>query len=749
MSGRPRNSSSFLVQAAISNSIRTRQPLEKITTLLEQYPHLRKSLSDDVIGSCNAIQLAVSNENLEVTEHLLSSDEDTIISQELTAKCEKGDETAIQLALKTDAIIRLDFVRLILLKAKGTINFINVRNSQGFTPLHTAIEKDCSIQILELLLQSGADINMLDESNRNILHLCSYYNRPAQAEFILDQVLKRRMLEPEEPTIYLTDKDKDGNNPVHTAAEVGSFDVCRSHVIFMMEEDIRHALESNDKYARPLTRSVLDEQNNQLHVPHITAYTNNHLQVYEWLSEHYTLVTNKTLHGETKPKNMLSNIWDSTYNTFSTIRDDVTQNLSEWKLGAKAGQFMDAPVEHLQKWGYNYAEFIGRKGSEIGTAGTQFVQTVGSKLLPEYNAQKEQDNLFEWVESHGYHIESHQVETEDGFTLTLFRLLPKNKSDDVVSAPVVFLQHGLFNSACTWVVTGPKQALAFRLSDAGYDVWMGNNRGVQFSRSHKTHGVDNVEYWKWSWYHMAKYDFPGQINYVLKATKAETISYIGHSQGTTQAFAGLCLDRDLLQKINLFVALAPVAKISNQKSRLLKTLSMMKTEAVIAALGLGEIGATMISRSFLPQIVTRLIGYENFDIWSLSLDCDIDKEALPIISLYEPSPTSIYNLLHWAQLSRTGRFEAYDYGVENNVILYDSDVPPEFDVKMVTTPIAIFYGDCDYLSNADDVQYLLGCIPNLVYSEKVLGFRHNDFVWGRSANEKVYDKLVELLNLYK
>lgn len=40
--------------------------------------------------------------------------------------------------------------------------------------------------------------------------------------------------------------------------------------------------------------------------------------------------------------------------------------------------------------------------------------------------------------------------------------------------PAVLLQHGLLESSYTWVVNGPELSLAFRLVDAGFDVWMGN-----------------------------------------------------------------------------------------------------------------------------------------------------------------------------------------------------------------------------------------------------------------------------------
>ena len=62
---------------------------------------------------------------------------------------------------------------------------------------------------------------------------------------------------------------------------------------------------------------------------------------------------------------------------------------------------------------------------------------------------------------------------------------------------------------------------------------------------------------------MAKYDLPAMVDFILNTTGQKSLSYIGHSQGTTIAFAGLSISKDLQSKINLFVALGPVANTSH------------------------------------------------------------------------------------------------------------------------------------------------------------------------------------------
>lgn len=67
-----------------------------------------------------------------------------------------------------------------------------------------------------------------------------------------------------------------------------------------------------------------------------------------------------------------------------------------------------------------------------------------------------------------------------------------------------------------------------------------------------------------SWDEMGQYDLPALIDYTLHITNQDEVFYVGHSQGTTQAFAELSrTNNSISKKIKLFVALAPVAKVAH------------------------------------------------------------------------------------------------------------------------------------------------------------------------------------------
>lgn len=183
------------------------------------------------------------------------------------------------------------------------------------------------------------------------------------------------------------------------------------------------------------------------------------------------------------------------------------------------------------------------------------------------------------VRGHGYEIEEHHVKTSDGYFLKMFRIPHKIGEDNTVSRKVVFLQHGIIDSADSWVANDEARSVAYILSRAGYDVWMGNTRGNKYSHNHefldpKYHG-DEKAFFNISFEVMGTIDYPAMIDYVLGVTGQKNLAFIGHSQGTSAMFYALTTKfADYFkEKVTVFAALGPVARVDHCTSTLLTTFA--------------------------------------------------------------------------------------------------------------------------------------------------------------------------------
>ncbi|KAJ1911954.1 hypothetical protein H4219_005773 [Mycoemilia scoparia] len=181
-------------------------------------------------------------------------------------------------------------------------------------------------------------------------------------------------------------------------------------------------------------------------------------------------------------------------------------------------------------------------------------------------------DIYEIVEKWKYRCEDHLVETKDGFILAIHHIArsreslktsqPLNgepqKGKKLKRRPVVLLWHGFMMNSELWV-SHPNidNLLPFRLVDAGYDVWLGNNRGNKYSYKHTKLKPHQTEFWDFSIDETALIDIPLVVETILGVTHQESLTYIGFSQGTAQMFAALSRNPKLNSQINHFIALAP------------------------------------------------------------------------------------------------------------------------------------------------------------------------------------------------
>jgi len=352
----------------------------------------------------------------------------------------------------------------------------------------------------------------------------------------------------------------------------------------------------------------------------------------------------------------------------------------------------------------------------------------------------------------GYPAETHHVTTPDGYILTLHRI-PHGKTNrqSNISRPVVFLQHGLLCSSADWVLADPSKALGFILADAGYDVWMGNYRGNTYSRMH-THLDPNQpagEFWSFTWDQMAHYDIPTQIEKVLSVTGQEELQYVGHSMGTTGFMAMHHYRKDIAQKIRLAHLLSPIAYVSHMKSPIRYIVSHAW---LVNLMGKGEFLPT---GGFIDWLADLLCHGQTEAICSsvLFLLCGFDTAQLndtllPTILHHTPAGASSPTVLHYAQEIQSDKFEGYDWGSEeDNIHHHGPQGVPTYSLGDVTTPVALYWGQNDWLAAPEDVLHTVMGLPSIVpgmeHMVKYADWNHLDFLWAIDADKYIYKPLLK------
>ncbi|XP_015112844.1 lipase 3 [Diachasma alloeum] len=363
------------------------------------------------------------------------------------------------------------------------------------------------------------------------------------------------------------------------------------------------------------------------------------------------------------------------------------------------------------------------------------------------------------VAKHGYTAEEHKVVTRDGYNLRVHRIPGTPTSPPRAGKPAVFLQHGVFGSSDHWVLMGPEKDLAFMLADGGYDVWMGNVRGNTYSRAHEELSPSDEQFWQFSYHEMSVYDLPAMIDYTLKVSGEKAVHYVGHSMGTTMTYVLLSTMPEYNEKIKLAVSLAPVALwkvqptipmvvLMEQNFNFLKGLLDMNNIAEIfpqttnnARLARGLCSDGTVTQSVCLTLMSVLSGHDPHQL---------NSTLLPYYLSYFPAGASTQTLYHYAQNIRTGAFQQYDHGYIENFKLYGKKRPPSYDVKKITAPFALIYGANDPLTREENTNELARRLQNVVTVEKVpyKYFNHIDFIWALDARELLYNRIMELLEMY-
>jgi len=363
-------------------------------------------------------------------------------------------------------------------------------------------------------------------------------------------------------------------------------------------------------------------------------------------------------------------------------------------------------------------------------------------------------NVEEIIRYHGYPVEVYEVETADGYIITMQRI-PGGKN--LTSTPgkpkkPVLVQHGVVSSAAVWVTNTPDKNFPYILAEEGYDVWLGNTRGTRYGKKHIHLTPDQEEFWAFSFDEIAKFDLPAMIDKILNVTGFRQINFVGHSMGTTSAFALLSTQPKYNNIIRTVYAMAPVARVTNIRSPIRDLAPFLKSiRWLLEYMGNGEFAlnrklvdffATTICNSPLRGIcenaIFLLCGYDY---------AQLNSTRLPVYIYHTPDATSLQNIVHFVQMIRANKFQWQDYGPEKNMAHYGQNTPPLYNVTKITTNVTLFWGENDYLSDPADVLWLTSQLKHLAFNYHVPypKFAHMDFVWGLDAKKLLYNEVLSVM----
>jgi len=361
--------------------------------------------------------------------------------------------------------------------------------------------------------------------------------------------------------------------------------------------------------------------------------------------------------------------------------------------------------------------------------------------------------------SEGYPAEIHYVTTPDGYILTMHRIPYGKQNTDAENRPVVFLQHGLLCSSADWVVATPTKGLGYILAEAGYDVWMGNYRGNTYSRNHTFFNPDdgNGGFWDFTWDEMAHYDLPAMIEKALKETGKEELQYVGHSMGTTGFMAMAHYRPDIMDKIRLANFLSPIAYVGHAESPIAWIAGLGDlVYDILSWFGIGEFLPSNLLMDCLASLFCHEGVTQGLCTNILFVLCGFDsaqmnQTLLETIIHHTPAGASTATILQYAQEVTSNGFHGYDWRDDKLNFQHHGGPPPTYDLHDVTAPLAVYYGQNDWLANEQDVLMTVSQLPNIVsgmlHMVEFPLWNHLDFLWAMDVDIYVYNQVVKNMEI--
>ncbi|CAL9047968.1 uncharacterized protein LOC135624231 [Musa acuminata AAA Group] len=366
----------------------------------------------------------------------------------------------------------------------------------------------------------------------------------------------------------------------------------------------------------------------------------------------------------------------------------------------------------------------------------------------------------------GYPYEAIRVVTSDGYVLLLERI-PRRDSEKVV-----YLQHGILDSSMGWISNGVVGSPAFAAFDQGYDVFLGNLRGL-VSREHVDVNISSRKYWRYSINEHATKDIPAMIEKIheIKTSELNKLSRpdldgevhdqpyklcaVSHSLGGAVMLMYVITSRIELKphRLSRLILLSPAG--FHDDSTIVFTL----LEKLL--LLLGPVLAPIVPGLYIPTRFFRMLinklarDFQNYPalgglvqtLMSYVVGGDssnwIGVLGLPHYNMYDMPGVSLHVALHLAQMKRARKFIMYDYGsAAANIEAYGMPEPLDLgkNYELIDIPVDLVAGRKDKVIRPLMVRkhYRLMKKADVQVSYKEFEYAHLDFTFSHREELLAY-----------
>ncbi|KAL3824772.1 hypothetical protein ACJIZ3_020801 [Penstemon smallii] len=321
----------------------------------------------------------------------------------------------------------------------------------------------------------------------------------------------------------------------------------------------------------------------------------------------------------------------------------------------------------------------------------------------------------------GYPYDAIRVVTADGYILLLERIPRRD------ARKVVYLQHGILDSSMGWVSNGVVGSPAFAAFDQGYDVFLGNFRGL-VSREHVDNDISSRQYWSYSINEHGTEDIPSMIEKIheIKMSELKSIQSEVEEESTNNQPYKICAICHSLggAAILMYILTRRIEEKPHRLSRMIllspagfhQDSSFMFTMMEYLFLLFAPIMSPFLPAFYIPTRFFRMIfnklarDFHNLPavgglvqtLMSYGVGGDssnwVGVLGLPHYNMNDMPGVSFRVALHLAQIKHAKKFLMFDYGsAASNMEAYGSPEPLDLGeyYGLIDIPVDLVAGKKD------------------------------------------------------